>query len=52
MTSRKMQKDQDPMAPRGSTTTLVGPGAYFQKVKKSHSTSSLSRIPYDSKIPK
>ena len=50
MTSRKITKDQDPMAPKGSTTTLVGPGSYFQKVKKSHSTSSLSRVPYDSTI--
>lgn len=52
MTSRKSVKGQDPLVPTCSTTTLVGPGSYFQKVKKSHSTSSLSRIPYDSKIKK
>lgn len=32
------------------TTNLVGPSSYFQKGGKSHSTSSLSRVPYDSKI--
>lgn len=52
MASRNAVKGHDPLVPSGSTTTLVGPGAYFQKVKKSHSTSSLSRIPYDSKIKK
>lgn len=50
MTSRKFSKGKDPIVPPTSTTTLVGPGSYFQKVKKSHSTSSLSRVPYDSKI--
>ncbi len=52
MVSRNAVKGHDPLVPSGSTTTLVGPGAYFQKVKKSHSTSTLSRIPYDSKIKK
>lgn len=52
MTSRKVPKGQDPMIPSTATTTLVGPGAYFQKVKRSNSTSSISRIPYDSKISK
>lgn len=50
MTSRKAPKGQDPIIPQTSTTTLVGPGSYFQKVKRSNSTSSLSRVPYDSKI--
>lgn len=50
MTSRKAPKGQDPIIPQTATTTLVGPGSYFQKVKKSHSTSSLSRVPYDSTI--
>jgi hypothetical protein len=52
MTSRKVVKGQDPIVPPTSTTTLVGPGSYFQKVKRSNSTSSISRIPYDSKINK
>ncbi len=52
MTSRKISKGQDPIVPPTSTTTLVGPGSYFQKVKRSNSTSSISRIPYDSKISK
>ena len=32
------------------TNNLIGPGTYFQRGGKSHSTSSLSRVPYDSKI--
>jgi hypothetical protein len=32
------------------TTNLVGPPTYFQRGGKSHSTSSLSRVPYDSKL--
>ena len=52
MTARKLSKGQDPMILPTSTTNLVGPGTYFQKVGRSHSTSSLSRIPYDSTIKK
>jgi hypothetical protein len=52
MSSRKAAKGQDPLVPPTSTTPLVGPGAYFQKVNRSNSTSSISRIPYDSKISK
>lgn len=32
------------------TTNLVSPATYFQRGGKSHSTSSLSRVPYDSKL--
>jgi hypothetical protein len=52
MASKKAPKGQDPIIPPTATTTLVGPGSYFQKVKRSNSTSSISRIPYDSKISK
>jgi hypothetical protein len=51
MTSRKSSKGKDPILLPTSTTALVGPGTYFQKVR-SNSTSSLSRIPYDSNIKK
>jgi len=50
--SKKAPKGQDPIMAPTSTTTLVGPGSYFQKVKRSNSTSCLSRVPYDSKISK
>jgi hypothetical protein len=48
MVSRKASKGKDPLLLPTSTTTLVGPGSYFQKTSRSHSTSSLSRVPYDS----
>ncbi len=42
---------QDPLVPPTSTTNLVGPGTYFQKVK-SQSTGDLNRVPLHSQIKK
>lgn len=55
--ARRAEKGKDPLNPPSKyllivvgTTNLVGPSSYFQKGGKSHSTSSLSRVPYDSKL--
>ena len=49
--ARRSLKGQDPLVPPTSTTNLVGPSTYFQKVR-SQSTGDLHRVPLDSKIKK
>jgi len=57
MRARTVFPGKDPLTPASTlihkivgTTNLVGPSTYFQRGGKSHSTSSLSRVPYDSKL--
>ena len=57
MRTRTVFPGKDPLTPACKyqlnlvgTTNLVGPNTYFQRGGKSHSTSSLSRVPYDSKL--
>ena len=49
--ARRSLKGQDPLVPPTSTTNLVGPSTYFQKVR-SQSTGDLHRVPLDSNIKK